>query len=80
MNKQESSSITSLLRYHGRQAVSVGRLRVFIEYLEAVMGTKASVSPLQNQEKEFFDNLLFSEYVTYLTRSVETLPFQVPVT
>lgn len=38
--------ITSLLRYHGLHGVSIGRLRVLIEYLEEVIGTRASVSPL----------------------------------
>ncbi|GJU34202.1 zinc finger, CCHC-type containing protein [Tanacetum coccineum] len=32
--------------YHGLQAVSIGRLKVLIEYLEAVIGTQASVYPL----------------------------------
>ncbi|GJV00185.1 putative reverse transcriptase domain-containing protein [Tanacetum coccineum] len=36
----------SYILYHGLQAVSIGRLKVLIEYLEAVIGTQASVYPL----------------------------------
>lgn len=46
VNKLEISVITSLLRYHGRQAVTIGRLSALTEYLEEVIGTLASVSPL----------------------------------
>ncbi|GJX54681.1 hypothetical protein Tco_0283050 [Tanacetum coccineum] len=40
------SSEESRIMYHGLQAVSIGRLKVLIEYLEAVIGTQASVYPL----------------------------------
>lgn len=41
------STITSWLVYHGYQAVSTGSFKVFIEYLDDVIGTCPSMSPLQ---------------------------------
>ena len=43
--------ITSLLEYHGRQAVSTGSLKVLIECLDDVIGTRPSTSPLQVSEE-----------------------------
>ena len=66
---EETLVITSLLRYHGLQAVSIGRFRVLIEYLEEVIGTRPSVSPLQDQETTNLESyllFLFTVYGTYV--------------
>jgi len=38
--------ITSFPEYHGRHVVSTGSFKAFTEYLDDVMGTRPSVSPL----------------------------------
>ena len=47
LRDQLSDIFTSPPEYHGRQAVWTGSFSVFMEYLDAVTGTRPSVSPLQ---------------------------------